>query len=632
MRIAFVTLAFLLVAPAPASAQSPAYPTDDLLASLLPAERATILRDAQLSSADALPLYELTITLSDDLRSFELDETITFTNRVGRPLADVVLRIFANAVVSAGQPPLVELVSGSCLDGVSCTVEAASPDALVVRPAQPIVEGARLRMQLRLRGSLREITAERASLDGQMGESLGMIAGGHGHGDHGVLAHSDGVASMSYFFPVLARLRGGRWEQSDASTLGDLGNDELAHVRARVRVPNGVRIAASGVVSAPRPAGNRVEHEVSAGFVREWALLASSRFESRERAVGDVVVRSWFVDRDAAAGTEVLDAASRALALFVDRFGPYPYTELDVVEAPLVGGVGGVEQSGLVTVAMMLYRPSQNGLLAALGQPAALAQSDERRRSALEMVAAHEVAHQWWHGIVGSDSRRHPFQDETLAQYGALLYFEERYGAERARREAERQVASGYHMMRLMGQPDARVDQPVSAFTDALSYGGIVYGKGPFLYPALRSLLGDRAFFGALRDHVRAHRFRLAPPRALFERMARGRHAAAVRRLVRRWLEETRGDEDLGQPDLGRMLGLDAADANNRYLPLFEGLLRAVGRWRTERGSAGTTPASTPPASTPPSTLPSSTPSGTPSDEAELEQLLRGFQQMLESP
>ncbi|MCZ7677400.1 MAG: hypothetical protein M5U28_00930 [Sandaracinaceae bacterium] len=116
-------------------------------------------------------------------------------------------------------------------------------------------------------------------------------------------------------------------------------------------------------------------------------------------------------------------------------------------------------------------------------------------------------------------------------------------------------MAASYHMMRMMGRPDGAVDRPVAAFGDSLSYAGLVYGKGPFLYPALRSLLGDRAFFAAIREYVRDHRFRIAPPRALFDRMAAGAHAADVRALERRWLDEAHGDADLGQPDLGRMLG-----------------------------------------------------------------------------
>ncbi len=544
----------ILLAAAPAAAQW--YDASDLVGSLGAREQRSIA--SEVGDLTALPLYELTIDLAPDLRSFELDETIWFTNGAGRPLADVVLRIFANAT---GEP-LVELVEGACLDGVACRTEPVSPSAIVVRPDRPIAPGGHLRIHLRARGHLREIAAERASMMGQSMEALSALVGGHGGGDYGLLAHSESVASMSYFFPMLARMRGGRWEQSDASTIGDLGNDELAHVRARVRTSDGVRVVATGMVSDPRVTAERSEHAVTAGFVRDFALVASPDLVSHERRVGDVVVRSSFLRSDASAGDEVLETAARSLAIFTRRFGPYPYPELDVVEAPLVGGAGGVEFSGLATVATMFYRPMRAGSGDPLAALMGGADMEARRHASLELVTAHEVAHQWWHGIVGSDSRRHPFQDECLAQYSAVLYVEERYGAERARREADQQVAAGYHMMRLMGREDTPVDRPASAFADMLTYGGVVYGKGPFMYRALRATLGDRAFFRALQGYVREHRFRIAAPRALFDRMARGAHADAVRALERRWLEETHGDDDLGPPDLGRMLGQSGGDGD----------------------------------------------------------------------
>lgn len=547
-------LAVLLASTTLVQAQA-TYDAAPLLRSLRPNERTRVPRQAQVATTD-LPLYAMTIDIADDLRSFELDETVWFTNRTGRRLSSVVLRVWVNAV---SQPPLVELVEGECLDNVSCTTSMPSASAIVVRPARPIAVGGRLRIRLRLRGRMQEIDPSRTTMMGQSVESLGALTGGHGGGDYGLLAHSDRVASMAAFFPVIARMRAGVWEQSDASTMGDLGSDALGHVSARVRVPDGTRVVATGIESSARVLGNRTEITVRASFVRDFALVVSPRFSHRDRTVGGVTVRSWFVDGDEAAGARALDAAAHSMRIFTRRFGPYPYTELDVVEAPLVGGAGGVEFSGLVTVANMFYRPMtggpQGGLLSALLGGQGGQGLEARRESMLEFVTAHEVGHQWWHGIVGSDSRDHPFQDECLAQYSAMLYMRERYGARRADRETEQQVTAGYHMMRLMGGADAAVDQPVSSFASSLSYGGVVYGKGPHLYPALRRLLGDRAFFGALRGYVSDYRFRVAPPRALFDRMARGRRAPRVRALVTRWLEEAHGDDDLGPPDIGRMLG-----------------------------------------------------------------------------
>ena len=49
-----------------------------------------------------------------------------------------------------------------------------------------------------------------------------------------------------------------------------------------------------------------------------------------------------------------------------------------------------------------------------------------------EFVVVHEVAHQWWSAVVGSDSKRHAFLDEALANFSAALYFEVVHGDEAA--------------------------------------------------------------------------------------------------------------------------------------------------------------------------------------------------------
>ena len=50
----------------------------------------------------------------------------------------------------------------------------------------------------------------------------------------------------------------------------------------------------------------------------------------------------------------------------------------------------------------------------------------------LEFTVAHEVAHQYFAGLVGNDSRRFPSIDEPMAQYAAALVIEDMYGREAA--------------------------------------------------------------------------------------------------------------------------------------------------------------------------------------------------------
>ena len=192
-----------------------------------------------------------------------------------------------------------------------------------------------------------------------------------------------------------------------------------------------------------------------------------------------------------------------------------------------------------------------SGMGGAGASSAQTSQMDQLATSMREFVTAHEVAHQWWHGLVGSDSRAHPWVDESLAQYSAMIYIQERYGDARAMEEGERQVAMNYRMMRLQGEADALVDRPASAFTTPMSYAGLVYGKGPFFYRAVRRLIGNDAFYAGLASYVQAFRFREAGPDDVVDHLARANasQSAAVHALADRWLRQAHGDDDLGPSD-----------------------------------------------------------------------------------
>lgn len=568
---------------------APARDADALLRSAL----GPIDRDRDLTTA---PRYELDIDVDDSMSAFRVTEVLRVANRWGASLDEIVLRIHANAV-GEGDPP-VRLVSGEC-EGMRCDVRQETPSAISVRLGRRLAPSAQIAIRLELEGTLRAIDSSRTNMLAQAFEGMGTLTGGTGSGgsggrpnggDYGLLARGDGISSFASFVAVPARRSRGRWERGDASTLGDLGPDEVANVRARIRVPRGVKVVATGITVGERdvPAStrgrpSRREHEIAAALVREFAFAASDRFEVATRRAGDVEVRSWFLANERAAGEHVLEAAVESLRVFERRFGPYPFTELDVVEAPLVGGAGGVELSGMALIASMFYRPAASdagglGMLAGLLGGGALGAQDEMTASMREFVTAHEVAHQWWHGLVGSDSRANPWVDESLAQYSAVLYVEERHGAERARLEADRQVAMNYHLMRMMGSADGRVDRPIEQFEGEMAYAGLVYGKGPFMYRELRRAMGDAAFFDAIRRYVARHRFGTASPRAILDEMARGRHRARVRAIARRWLEQARGDQDLGEPSMSRVLGAwMGEDAAREMGPMIDQVMRMMG-------------------------------------------------------
>jgi hypothetical protein len=553
---------------ASAQTEGPAwFEGSELLGNLRSEDRRRAGRHIAPRELDELTLHDLEVEVAEDLGSFTATEELYFTNTTGEALSSVVLRIYGNAV---GDSPQVRLTGSGCV-AARCQIAFDGRSVVEVRPAEPVPVDGRLRIHLELAGTLKEIAPERASLMGQAMEGLTRLGEpGMEHGDYGLLAHGSGVASLGNFYAVIAPRRDGEWVRGDDSTLGDLGSDGIVHFRAKVKAPQGSRIAVTGeVIHEQTTLGQNgqpghTELLAVAGLTRNFAIVLSRAFEIASAEVQGVQVRSYFLPSDRAAGEAALETAKVALNTFHRRFGPYPYTDLEVVEAPLVGGAGGVEFSGLVTVAQMFYGSAANpmamlqGLLGQSPTQQGGAQSplSGMQAAMLDFVVAHEVAHQWWHGLVGSDARTHPFVDESLAQFSAMLYVEDRFGADRAEREGKRQVAANYHFMRMRGIDDAAVDRPVAAFGDSMAYAGLVYGKGPYLYPALREAMGDRAFFEGIRGYVRDHRFGVAEPRALFDRLARGRHRREVRRLERHWLDEAHGDEDLGEADMSSLAGM----------------------------------------------------------------------------
>jgi hypothetical protein len=371
--------------------------------------------------------------------------------------------------------------------------------------------------------------------------------------------------------------------------------------------------------------------EVSAGLVRDFAMIASKDLETKTETVGDVEVRSHFLSAERAAGEKVLDAAKAALAIYEKRFGRYPYADLDLVEAPLIGGAGGVEFAGLTTIASMFYRPAMGGsglggLLGLLGGGRSGSSGDDPMGAMMdsmrEFVTAHEVAHQYWHGLVGSDSRAHPYLDEGLAQYSAILYLEDRYGKARAKKDGDMNVAMNYRAMRMMGQNDGAVDRPAVSFGGMVPYAGLVYGKGPYVWGALREAVGDEAFFGAVRSYVTKYHFKLAPPRALVDLIAEGGDAAKVQGIARRWLEEKHGDEDVGKGNLMEMLApaLGAGSGSAGAGPDLQGLLHMFDDLLGQHGG-GSAPGQGP--TLPPGLVPKG--GGRELDLKQLEDMMRGL-------
>lgn len=518
------------------------------------------IRDGELEAVEAatgglasLPLAAVEIELDFDARRFRGHARLDWPNGTGRALDSVVFRLSAHGGGSEAPSVRWTALTASIAGGKAAKVEAKAINQTHWRVKLPrkLAPGERVALFGRLEGHLASLAPGATDL---VTSSLGALSGAATRPDgeqYGTFACGDGICTLTGFVPQVPAVLDGAFDTHEASGIGDATYSEPMNALVTVVAPSGVKFAASGVEVGRVPAGKgRTRTSFAVAAARDFGLVASEAFVVQTEKVGGVTVRSFSLRRHSDAGRRVLDAARTSLPHFDQAFGRYPWSTLDVAESALVGGAGGVELPALTLIAKGLYDTS--GSMLQMFDP-----SGTTTRSMLDFVTRHEVAHQWWHAQVGSHSQRHPYVDEPLAQWSALHSVRRAQGDEAAAQVRDTQIALNYRALAMMGETDGKVARPAGAFRSHVQYAGLVYGKAPLFYEALRAELGEEALLAGLRSLVARRRFARATPDDLLESLmgAAGDKAPRVAALWKRWFEQTHGDEDVGTLDMAGLLG-----------------------------------------------------------------------------
>jgi hypothetical protein len=192
--------------------------------------------------------------------------------------------------------------------------------------------------------------------------------------------------------------------------------------------------------------------------------------------------------------TERLQALAVELGDIMDfytaRFGASPVRTLEVAPVP---GRFGQGFPGLIYLSTFAYT-----------QPAGM----DQRQSLffLELLDAHEAAHQWWGNVVTSAGYHDDWVMESLANYSALLYLEKKKGP-----KAVESILQSYRSD-LLAKPVLRPNQKIAEVGETVEASGpvvqgtrvdgnwntVVYGKGSWIIHMLRRKMGDEAFLKML--------------------------------------------------------------------------------------------------------------------------------------
>jgi aminopeptidase N len=426
--------------------------------------------ESDLSLVETAPHYTIAATVDPEEGVIDGQLSVRYTNRTGRELSEVLFRLYPNAdTIYGGGSLTVQAITqeGERLE-TRLTQEGTT---LEVALAQPLAHGAQTTLNLTFAAQVPYRSAQ----------------------GYGIYNRSPNLITLAGWYPVLARYAGG-WQTPDVPLVGDALLAETSLYEVDLTVPTGYEVVATGIVRAQdeSTAEGLVTWRMVSGPAREFAVAVSDRFQTLETQVAGVDVRVHTLPGSGVTtGEEALDLTTHVFEVYSQRFGPYPYSEVDVVDAPV--NIGGYEFPGMV---FLEYGQRLSGSYANY-----------------QYLLAHEMAHQWWYGLVGSHTVQEPWLDESLATYAIALF-----------RESEDAYGSGEDLVsywrsrygnRRASEPP--VDSSALDFRGWGSYRQTVYIHGALFLHELRQELGDEAFFRLLERHLTSQRYGVATTQSFLD-------------------------------------------------------------------------------------------------------------------
>jgi len=293
----------------------------------------------------------------------------------------------------------------------------------------------------------------------------------------GNLGAGERLIQAGDWHPTLVPYHAGEgWQTWEYVLVGDPNVYGVADYDVTLRTDTAVVVAAPGLVSQK---GQVRRYRLDQA--RTFAFLASPEYRVIRANAGGTPVQVFFLPEYGAPAQAVLKTASQALSLFMELYGPYPYTNLVIAQNAYYGAM---EYSGMISMSSRAYEGYQ-----------------ETPVAGLISLTAHEIAHQWWYGAVGNDQVHEPWLDESFAKYSEVLFYE-RYYPDFVEWWWKHHIGS-----RNRG---GALDRTVYDFTDTATYIDQLYAQGARFMSDLRALMGDADFFAFVKAYREANEGRIA--------------------------------------------------------------------------------------------------------------------------
>ena len=482
-----------------------------------------------------LPRYDLDIHLQVADHRVVVHERVTWTNPCPRPTSRVVFNVASHYSVPdkdvgflAKMLEILRLAPSEALDfeGPACTVHratlAAPPvswagtppnvdlafafradnaTALEVRLPAPVGPGESVTLEL-------AFTVRLPPKQGRWGQ----------WGD---------MTFLAQWLPVAAFYDAKGWQPPPFIPWHQPFFNEAGWYTARITLPCDQKLASTGTQAADRDLGNgwRVV-DIAPICARDFAVFCSARFVEFTGQAGPVRVRCLAFPEHEFYAREMVRIACEAIPTYAHWFGPYPYPDFTVVESFF--GWNGNECGGLVMIDQRIF-----------GMP-------HLAKNFVDYLVSHEICHQWWYNVVGTNGYAETWMDEGLATYFGHRLMDQKIGKNNEMLTLPRGLNwlpnihrddyRNYSLMGTMGRGEVTATvQEMPKFKHLPNLSSMCYDRGSKIVGMIEARLGEAAMLDFMRRVYQKYAFRILRV-ADFQRELEAYTGASWEEFFRGWL------------------------------------------------------------------------------------------------
>ncbi len=251
--------------------------------------------------------------------------------------------------------------------------------------------------------------------------------------------------------------------------------------------------------------------------VHDFAWFADKRFyvlhDQIQLPESKRTVDTWvfFTDKNFKLWKNALNYVNAATEFYSSLVGDYPYNHVTAVDGTIMAG-GGMEYPEITVI------------------------GDMGNAFDLDVTIAHEVGHNWFYGILGSNERRYPFMDEGINSFYEMRYIQKHYPNTKLTQFIDRDTT--FKLLRINKVPIWKekefvyylshlnnIDQAINLPSEDYStfnYGSIVYGKTPLVFDYLMAYMTQPNFDRAMQQYYEKFKFKHPQPQDLYAVLAEG--------------------------------------------------------------------------------------------------------------